>query len=145
MYKNGGEHLKQLLLDTINQALDHQAVLPSEWKRTRISVLFKSGDASLAKNYRPISCISILYKIFSNLLCRRLSPILDAEQSADQAGFREAFSTTDHLSAITLLIDKAQEWNSEVWITAIDFLKAFDSIEHARIWKPLREQNVPEE
>ena len=40
MYKNGGEHLKRLLLDTINEALDDHAVIPLEWRRTRISVLF---------------------------------------------------------------------------------------------------------
>ena len=144
MYKHGGLKLKTLMLDTINQAAERNAVLPSEWKRTRISVLFKSGDVSLAKNYRPISMLSILYKIFSNMISRRLSPLLDAEQCADQAGFRKDYSTTDHLAAATTLIDKAQEWNSEVWIAAVDFMRAFDSIEHHSIWQALREQNVPE-
>ena len=114
MYRHGGLQLRNLMLDTINRAAERNAVLPSEWKRTRISVLFKNGDVSLANNYRPISMLSILYKIFSNMISRRLSPILDAEQCADQAGFRKGYSTTDHLATTTMLIEKAQEWNSEI-------------------------------
>jgi len=109
MYKNSGGHLKGLLLHTVNEALDPHATLPSEWRRNRIKVLFKSGNTAQPENYRPIVVIPILYKIFSMLLNRRLEPILDAQQSMDQAGFRKGFTTADHMHTATMLIEKMQE------------------------------------
>ena len=61
----------------------------------------------------------------------------------DQAGFRKSFSTTEHMHTAALLIEKAQEWNSELWIAAVDYAKAFDSVEHASLWNALSSQGVP--
>ena len=127
----------------MNDALNPHAALPEDWRKTRISVIFKSGDATLAKNYRPISVLPILYKIFSILIYCRLEPTLDAQQCKDQAGFRKGFSTVDHLFTASMIIDKANEWNAEVWLAAVDYTKAFDSVEHSSIWGALAEQNVP--
>ena len=69
MYKAGGKHLRLALLHCMNDALHPSAAHPSKWKKTRITVLFKSGDASQAKNYRPISVIPALYKLFSVKCC----------------------------------------------------------------------------
>ena len=78
------------------------------------------------------------------MISLRLSHTLDAKQCVDQAGLRKKFSTTDHVVATTLLIDKACESNIEMWIGAIDFMKAFDIIEHQSIWQALGEQHVPD-
>eukprot|EP00973_Karenia_brevis_P045157 6254615-Karenia_brevis.AAC.1 len=64
-----------------------------------ITVLFKDGDPALPSNYRPIVLISLMYKLFSALLRRRLTPLLDEAQCQGQAGFRKHFSTVDHLLA----------------------------------------------
>ena len=67
---------------------------------------------------------------------------MDSNQCPDQAGFRKEFSTTDHLMAASLIIEKAQEWHIQLWVAAIDFAKAFDSIEHEYIWQALKDQGV---
>lgn len=85
-----------------------------------------------------------MYKLFARLLTRRLSPILDTKQSKDQAGFRNGFSTVDHRWTIMHIQQKAEEWRHTIWIAALDFQKAFDSVGHLRIWKALRRQGVPE-
>jgi len=108
-----------------------------------IKVLHKSGDASLPNNYRPIATIPILYKLYARLLYNRLEPTLDKEQSDDQAGFRRHRGATNHLYTITQLQEAADEWQVPLWIAAVDFRKAFDSVSHSAIWTSLAEQGVP--
>ena len=70
----------------------------------------KSGDSMLPQNYRPICIIPLLYKLFSKLLYKRLYPILDKAQCADQAGFRNKFSTIDHMFVCTMVFEKSEEF-----------------------------------
>ena len=94
MIKDGGHFLLQTLVRLFNEVLRPDAEPPSKWKASLVTVIFKDGDPALPSNYRPITIIPILYKLFSRLLRRRLEPILDAEQSEDQAGFRRGFKST---------------------------------------------------
>ena len=105
-------------------------------------VLFKKGDPKLPGNYRPITLLPILYKLFSRILYTRVSKDLDASQCVDQAGFRSGFSCDDHLLAISLLIEAHSEHKLPLWFCAIDFEKAFDSVEHNYLWQSLVEQGV---
>ena len=102
MLKNGGARLVDILLETYNKICSPSAPLPSKWRESVVSVLFKSGDAQRPENYRPITVIPLLYKLFAKLLYSRLQPILDQQQCADQAGFRNKFSTEDHLHTLSL-------------------------------------------
>ena len=72
----------------------------------------------------------------------RIKVALNAAQSVDQAGFRKGFGCDDHLFAVVQLIEKMSEYNCTLWICAIDFRKAFDSVEHLAIWKALHAQGV---
>ena len=72
-----------------------------------------------------------------------LDPIIDRHQSEDQAGFRKKWSTVHHLHAFTLIQEKCHEWQQTTWVAAIDYQKAFDSVEHASIWAALTRQGVP--
>ena len=78
------------------------------------------------------------------VLNRRLEAFLGSQQSADQAGFRKGYSCEDHLVTLTLIFEKTREFNIDVWVAAVDFEKAFDSVNHSAIWNALREQGVPE-
>ena len=142
MLKHGGTGLLSILQDTFNQVLDGK-VPPQSWKKTIIMVLHKSGDPKLPQNYRPISIIPILYKLFARLLYKRLSPMLDCQQCPDQAGFRAGYSTVDHLFALSQLHEKSYEYQLNLWIAAVDFRKAFDTIEHSGLWEALANQGVP--
>ena len=103
MLKFGGHRLQTTLLNLFNSVLQPDAPTPSSWKHSVIKVLHKSGDRQLPNNYRPIATIPILYKLFSRLLYNRLEPVLDKNQSCDQAGFRKGRCTTDHLFTTTIL------------------------------------------
>lgn len=68
-----------------------------------------------------------------------------AVQTVEQAAYRKGFSTEDHLLAVTLLVEKSTEYNVPIWLALVDFEKAFDTVEHASLWRVLREQNIPQE
>ena len=72
----------------------------------------------------------------------RLYPMLDQHQAEDQAGFRKAYQTTDHLATYRLIEQKCHEWGIKMWTATVDFKKAFDSISHKSIWEALKSCNV---
>ena len=111
------------------------AQIPSSWSSSSIRVLSKKGDRKIAGNYRPVCIIPILYKLFSRIVCERIKETLLSEQAEDQAGFRPGYGCEDHLFTITMLAEKCSEFNVPLWIAAIDFSKAFDSINHRRSLK----------
>ena len=86
---------------------------------------------------------SCLVQLFSKLMYKRLYPILDKAQCKDQAGFRNKYSTVDHMFVFTMLQEKSEEFNLNTWIAAIDFKKAFDTINQDYLWHALEEQKVP--
>ena len=76
----------------------------------KIALLYKKGDPTLPENYRPITIIPLLYKLFAKMLYARLHSVLDEHQCPDQAGFRPNMSTTDHLFAFSMLAEKKHEY-----------------------------------
>ena len=127
LFKAGGNPLWDALLDLFNDILIGTGMPPQTRRQTGLRVLFKKGDQQALENYRPISILPILLKLFSRVIHARINSNLDAAQSVDQAGFRSGFACDDHLFSVTMLAEKAKEWNTPLWIVAIDFKKAFDT------------------
>jgi hypothetical protein len=144
MIKNGGTMLSNVLLGLYNQVISVNTMPPETWKCSTVSVLYKSGEQNKPENYRPITIIPLLYKLYAKLLYARLHPILDREQSMDQAGFRPHFSTLHHMSTFALIQEKAHEWQRPVMVAVFDFKKAFDCVEHECLWNALERQGVPD-
>ena len=91
LLQEAGERMLELVADLFTDILKGRVAVAGYWKETRLKVLFKKGDAEMPENYRPISLLSILYKLFSKVVCGRVRETLMTEQSADQAGFRSGF------------------------------------------------------
>ena len=98
----------------------------------------KKGDREVLGNYRPICGLPILYKLFATVLYARLAPSLHKVQPPDQAGFRPNHRCEDHLTVYRILEQRSREWGVPLYISTIDFTKAFDSIKHSAIWNSLR-------
>ena len=143
MIQNSSREFLQTIVDIFNQILQPTPLTPSSWKESAVKVLFKKGDPKQPENYRPITLLSILYKIFSRMLGSRIKAILDREQSSDQAGFRPGYSVDDHLFTVVMLIEKMNEYQQPLWICAVDFRKAFDTVEHEQLWSAMLAQGVP--
>lgn len=142
MLKLGKKELITSFTNLFNKILESEEI-PAQWKESTIILLHKKGDKENLNNYRPISIISTIYKIFSKCIFRRIRTILDEHQPREQAGFRKGFSTTVHLQTINQVIEKSTEYQKTLNIAFIDFRKAFDTIEHVMVWKALKNQNVP--
>ena len=97
------------------------------------------------KNYRPISRLSHMYRLFTRILQKKqMENVLDEIQIREQAGFKRGYSTVDRLHTINLLIEKCNEFKRPLCIEYIDYEKAFDTIEHEAIFKALRSIGINE-
>ena len=141
--KIGGARIIKELTKLYNQIMEEKRI-PVCWKEAKIILLHKKGDKTDIKNYRPISLLSHVYKIFTRILQTRMKRILDENQPREQAGFRSAYSTLDHLHALNQVIEKANEYNLELCVGYIDYEKAFDSVEHKDLFTALRKVGVNE-
>ncbi len=143
IFKIGGEEININLVKLYNHILREKRI-PMKWKEAKIIILHKKGDKADIKNYRPISLLSHAYKIFTRIIQNRLKQILDENQPREQAGFRQGFSTTDHLHSLNQLIEKSNEYQLHLCVGFIDYEKAFDSVEHADLFRALRKTGVNE-
>ena len=66
------------------------------------------------------------YKIFTRIIQNRIKRTLDENQPHEQAGFREGFSTTDHIHVLNQLIEMANEYQSKICVGYIDYENTFD-------------------
>ncbi|CAG4949079.1 unnamed protein product [Colias eurytheme] len=116
--------------------------IPQQWTSSTIILLHKKGDRAEINNYRPISLISNLYKIFAKVILNRISSKLDENQPREQAGFRSDFSTMDHIHVVKQIIQKSNEYRKTYYLAFVDYSKAFDSLKHSHIWDALHSQGV---
>ena len=142
MLQEGSDMLLEIIADVSSEILKPDPKPPSMWKECRVRVLLKKGDPKLPDNYRPITLMKILYKLFSRMLLDRIRGVLASEQPVEQACFREGYRVGDHLFAMTLIIEGSAEFNVPMWVCTVDFRKIFDTVEHEALWAALRQQGV---
>lgn len=119
--------------------------LPEAWLEGKIRPIYKNkGDKSDPENYRPITILSCLGKLFTAVLNNRLTKFLDTYEllNENQAGFRKSYSTVDHIFALNSLIELFKSTKKKLYGTFIDFSKAFDSVWRMGLWKKMLESSV---
>uniref|UniRef100_A0A914VUW1 Reverse transcriptase domain-containing protein n=1 Tax=Plectus sambesii TaxID=2011161 RepID=A0A914VUW1_9BILA len=128
MLKHGHKTLVPVLTRLFNSCLARQAT-PKHMVDSSTILLFKKGDPLQLMNYKPISLLSVIYKLLTKVINNRIEHILDESQPPEQADFRRHFSTIDHLHSLNELIEKTHEYWRPLYMHFIDFKKAFDSVE----------------
>ena len=106
-------------------------LLPNAWLEGSIRPIYKNkGDPKMVQNYRPITILSCLGKVFTAVLNRRLTLFLDTNEILleNQAGFRKNYSTTDHIFVLNSLIEILKASKQKLFCAFVDFSQAFDSI-----------------
>jgi len=93
LIKEGGNVVAKQLAKLFTNCLISKRV-PKSWNNAVIILLHKKGDIKDINNYRPISLMSQISKLFSKVILNRIERVLDSNQSREQAGFRRGFSTT---------------------------------------------------
>jgi len=116
--------------------------LSTSQKQAMITLLEKKDkDRRFIKNWRPISLINVDVKIASKAFARRLEPILPELIHHNQNGFIKGRSTFDAVRTIDDLLELAKLTNTTGILMAIDFEKAFDSLDHTYLFKVLEKFN----
>ena len=78
------------------------------------------------------------------ILQARLQQYVNHELPDVQAGFRKGRGTRDQIANIRWIIDKAREFQKNVYFRLIDYAKAFDFVDHQKMWKILQEMGIPD-
>lgn len=139
--KSAGEPVTKALGLLFNKCLA-EGITPSQWSNAIIITMHKKGDPTDLGNYRPISLLTHIYKIFTKILTKRLTNKLIFYQPKEQAGFRPGFGTNDHLLSIKVLIEKCIEYNKPLILIFVDYEKAFDSVNQRRMLEALSECRI---
>jgi len=102
------------------------------WRKAKAIAVEKPGkDLSLAANYRPISLLSVCYKLLERLVLQRISPTVVCLLNPDQAGFQKGWSTCDQVAAPTTFIENGFQQNQKTGAVFLDLMAAYDTVWHS--------------
>ena len=127
------------VLHSICQQIWKTQQWPQDWKRSIFIPLLKKGNAKECLNYHTIALISHTSKVMLKILQVRLQQYVNCELSGVQAAFRKGRGTRDQIANIRWIIEKAREFQKNIYFCFIDYAKAFDYVDHNKQWKILKE------
>ena len=104
----------------------------------------KEGNAKECSNYCTIALISHSSKVMLKILQARLQQYVNCELPDVQAGFRKGRGTRDQIANIHWIIKKAREFQKNIYFCFIDYAKAFDYVDHNKLWEILKEMGIPD-
>ena len=92
-----------------------------------------------AEKKRTIALISHASKVMLKILQARFQQYMNCELPDVQAGFRKGRGIRDQITNINWIIEKAREFQKNIYFCFIDYAKAFDCVDHYKLWKILKE------
>ena len=117
---------------------------PQDWKRSVFIPVLKKGNAKECSNYRTIALISHTSKVMLKILQGRLQQYVNHELSDVQAGFRKGKGIRDQIANICWIMEKARAFQKNIYFCFIDYAKAFDCVDHNKLWKILKAMGIPD-
>ena len=129
-----------------------KAEVPAQWKEGIIIKLQKKRDLMDCSNYRGIMLLSTPGKVFNRVLLDRMKEVVDLKLQNQQAGFRRNRSCADQIASLRIIVEQSLELTptppsppppSSLYISFIDYEKAFGSVDRETMWKLLRHYGVP--
>lgn len=118
-------------------------VFPSAWKKALIVPIFKSGNKQLVSNYRPISVLSTIPKVFEKIVVEYINHSIKHSIINEQHGFLAGRSVETNLVTYVNFIHSALNEDSQVDAIYTDYSKAFDKIDHNILTHKLCSLNIP--
>ena len=121
MLKYIDQNVADFLVQLFNK-LCAEGIFPKEWSKSIIVPIHKKGDANIPDNYRGIALTSVLSKVYTHILNKRLTGWAEQEEKIleQQAGFRAGYSTIDiflHFMDLCKNISKGiRSFTSHLWI-----------------------------
>ena len=107
----------------------------------------KKGNAAECSNHHKIVLILHASEVILKILQARLQQYVNHELPDVQAGFRKGRGTRDQISNIWWIIEKAREFQKNIYIYFCfrDYAEAFDCVDHNKLWKILEEMDIPDQ
>jgi hypothetical protein len=135
-----------LIVETIHPLLNEvwrSETIPEKWKDGLIIKLPKKGDLSVCSNWRGITLLNTINKILSIVIHERISIALEPTLRKEQAGFRPGRSCIDHINTLRVIIEQSEELQTPLYLLFVDFERAFDTLDHERMWTILECYGIP--
>ena len=100
--------------------------------------------AKECSNYHTIALISHASKVMLKILQARFQQYVNYELPDSQAGFRKGRGTRDQIANICWITEKARQCQRNIYFCFVDYAKAFDFVDHHKLWKILTEMGIPD-
>ena len=138
----GGKELHTRLLELLRLVWAESAVV-SDWRDAVIVPIPKKGNLKLCDNWRGISLLDVVGKLFARILQDRLQGLAEDILPESQSGFRRGRGCADMVFVARQLMEKSIEHNTPLYVLFVDLRKAYDSIPRLALWILLRKLGVP--
>ena len=132
------------VLHSICQQIWKTQQWPQDWKRSFFIPISKKGNARKCSNYDTIALISHANKVMLKILQIRLQQYVNQELPDVQAELRKDRGTKGQIANIFWITEKAKEFQKNIYFCFIDNAKAFDCVNHKKLWKILQEMVIPD-
>ena len=126
-----------VLLKTGLENFEHY--FASVWNECNCVVVWIAKECS---NYRTIALLSCTSKVMLKILQARIQQYMNHELPDVQAEFRKGRRTRDQIANICWITEKAREFQKNIYLCFVDYAKAFDCVDHNKLWKILRDGNI---
>ncbi|KAL4440102.1 hypothetical protein ABPG75_003103 [Micractinium tetrahymenae] len=132
------------LLARLFTAIFRAGCFPREWALGAITPILKKGDPTDPNNYRGITVGHVLGKLYALVVNARLTAWLEARglRAKGQSGFRQGRRTVDNCFILRALAERYRSGGVKLFACAVDFEKAFDSVNHGLLWAALRRAGI---
>ena len=118
------------MLHSICQQIWKTQQWPQDWKKVNFHSNPKKGNAKECSNYHTIALIPHASKVMLKILQARLQQYVNCELPGIQAGFRKGRGTRDQIANICWIVEKAREFQKNIYFCFIDYAKDFDCVDH---------------
>ena len=121
---------------------------PQDWKKSILIPVPKKGSTKElcgSSNHQPVALIFRASKVMLKILHARLQHYRDQELPDVHAGFRKGRGTRDQIAYIHWIIEKARAFQKNIYFCFIDYTKAFDCVDHNKLWTTLKEMGIPDD
>ena len=125
------------VLHSICQQIWKTQQWPQDWKRSVFIPIPKKENAKECSNYCTTAFISHVSKVIIKILQARIQQYVNWEFPDVQAGFRKGRGTRNQIVNICWIIEKVREFQKNIYFCLIDYAKAFDFVDHNKLWKIL--------
>ena len=132
------------VLHSVRQQIWKTQQWPQDWKRSVFTPIPKKDTAKQCSNYHTIVLIAHASKVMLKILHARLEQCVNQELPNVQVGFRKSRGTRDQIANICWIREKARKFHKNIYLCFNDSAKAFDCVNHNKLWKILKQMGIPD-